>query len=104
SPANRIWSVDAWLASRWRRWRSGAEGQRTGEPSRTIAAGWHYLLRTQVGIVYTFAGLAKAQSDWLLHGQPLRIWLGANTNLPVLGKLFTLEPVPLVMSWCGFLF
>lgn len=104
SPANRIWSVDAWLASRWRRWRSSAEGQPAMDPPRPIAGGWHYLLRTQVGIVYTFAGLAKAQSDWLLHGQPLRIWLGANTNLPVLGKLFTLEPVPLVMSWCGFLF
>jgi hypothetical protein len=40
----------------------------------------------------------------LLHGQPLRIWLGANTELPVLGALFTLPWVPLAMSWLGFLF
>lgn len=104
SPAHRIGSVDAWLASRWRCWRSSSGAALPPARPRTVAAGWLYLLRTQVGIVYTFAGLAKAQSDWLLHGQPLRIWLGANTHLPVLGKLFTLDAVPLVMSWCGFLF
>jgi hypothetical protein len=98
SPANRIWSVDALLRAWWRR-RRGLEAS-----AATVSAVWHVLFRAQVGIVYTFAGLAKAQSDWLLHGQPLRIWLGANTHLPVLGPLFTLDAVPLVMSWCGFLF
>jgi vitamin K-dependent gamma-carboxylase len=57
-----------------------------------------------VGVVYVFAGLAKAQPDWLLHAQPLRIWLGASTELPVIGPLLTLPGVPLVMSWCGFLY
>lgn len=98
SPANRIWSVDALLRAWWLRRR----GLETSTP--TVSAVWHVLFRAQVGIVYTFAGLAKAQSDWLLHGQPLRIWLGANTHLPVLGPLFTLDAVPLAMSWCGFLF
>src|SRR5690606_21406904 len=60
--------------------------------------------RFQVGIVYFFAGLAKAHSDWLLHAQPLRIWLGANVDLPVVGPLFTLELIPLLFSWFGFLF
>src|SRR5690606_4953991 len=60
--------------------------------------------RIQVGVVYLYAGLAKAQGDWLLHGQPLRIWLGDNTKLPLLGRLFLLDEVPLVMSWAGFLF
>lgn len=88
APANRLWSVDARLA-----------------PKPTVVArGWLWLFRVQVGAVYVFAGLAKAQSDWLLHGQPLGIWLGARTDLPVLGRLFTIEGVPLAMSWCGFLF
>lgn len=94
SPANQRYSVDAWLARRF-------FGR---PPAETIPAAWLYLFRTQVGLVYFFAGMAKAQSDWLLHAQPLRIWLGANTDLPLLGPLFTLDWVPLAMSWFGFLF
>jgi len=97
SPANRAWSVDAWLGSRLR----GRAGDRAGE---NIAAAWLVLFRIQVGIVYVGAALAKAQPDWLLHGQPLGIWLGASTDLPLVGRLFTVEGVPLLMSWCGFLF
>lgn len=89
SPAHRAWSVDAWLAKR-----------RAAE----IPAAWLVLFRVQVGVVYVFAGLAKAQPDWLLHGQPLAIWLGARTDVPVLGRLFTLPGAPLAMSWFGFLF
>lgn len=100
APAGRLWSVDAWLRARFRR----KDATVDAAARSTVAAIWLYLFRAQVGIVYTFAGLAKAQSDWLLHGQPLRIWLGANTHLPVLGPLFTLDAVPLIMSWCGFLF
>ncbi|MBX3209691.1 MAG: HTTM domain-containing protein [Labilithrix sp.] len=100
SPANRAWSVDAWLRARWRAWR-GREADAT-EPQ--VAAAWLVLFRAQIGIVYVFAGLAKAQSDWLLHGQPLGIWLGASTHLPVLGRLFTIPGVPLAMSWFGFVF
>ena len=94
SPAHRVASVDACLARRL--------GGATTRAS--VAAGWLYLFRFQFGIVYTFAGLAKAQSDWLVHGQPLRIWLGARTDLPVLGPLFMIDWVPLAMSWAGFLF
>jgi vitamin K-dependent gamma-carboxylase len=90
SPAHRAWSLDA------RRKPSLAQ------PS--VATGWHMLLRFQVGVVYTFAGLAKAQSDWLLHGQPLGIWLGSRTSMPVLGSLFAHEHTALLMSWAGFLF
>ena len=48
----------------------------------------HLLLRFQVGVVYVYAGLAKATGDWLLHAQPLSIWLSARTDMPVLGALF----------------
>lgn len=90
TPAHRIWSLDALL--------------RTRPHSRTVPVGVLYLFRFQVGVVYTFAGLAKLQSDWLVHAQPLRIWLGADTHLPVVGVWFTQPWVPLAMSWAGFLF
>ena len=78
SPAARSWSVDAWLARR-------LLGR--APASERVARGWLYLFRFQLGLVYGFAALAKAQPDWLLHAQPLRIWLGASAELPILGRL-----------------
>jgi hypothetical protein len=69
-----------------------------------VPIGWLYLFRFQIALVYGFAALAKAQPDWLLHAQPLRIWLGASVELPLLGRLLALPGVPLLLSWCGFLF
>ncbi|MDB4995814.1 MAG: gamma-glutamyl carboxylase [Myxococcaceae bacterium] len=89
SPAGKAWSLDAWLHKR----------------SRThLPAAWHWLFRFQVGVVYTFAGLAKANTDWLVHAQPLRIWLASRTGLPLLGPLFQNPLAAPAMSWMGFLF
>ncbi len=97
SPANRTWSFDSWLARR--------RGKAPETPNQArVAAAWLWLFRLQIGLVYVFAGLAKAQPDWLVHAQPLRIWLGASTSLPVLGWLLTLPGAATVFSWCGFLF
>jgi len=90
APAARAFSIDA-LPARTKR-------------SASVPAFWLYLFRFQVGVVYTFAGLGKAQSDWLVHAQPLRIWLGSHTDLPILGPLFMLPGAPLIMSWAGFCF
>jgi len=97
SPAGRAYSVDAWLARRLR-------GRRGPPEAPQVAFAWHALFRTQIAVVYLFASIAKAQPDWLVHGQPLGIWLGASTDLPGLGRLFTLPGVPLAMSWAGFLY
>jgi hypothetical protein len=102
SPANKIWSVDAWAQRASTPARRTSNAQAPRDP--TISRLWLYLFRFQVALVYTFAGLAKAQSDWLLHAQPLRIWLGASVDIPVIGPLLALEWAPLVFSWCGFLF
>jgi vitamin K-dependent gamma-carboxylase len=91
TPAHRMWSVDAWL-------------RRRDAGDSTVAAGVLYLFRFQVGLVYVFAGLAKLQSDWLVHAQPLRIWLGASVGLPLVGPLLALPWLPLAMSWAGFAF
>jgi hypothetical protein len=90
SPADRAFSLASLLSPR--------------RASSSVPRFWLYLFRFQVGVVYVFAGLAKAHSDWLFHAQPLRIWLASHGDFPVLGPLFSLELAPYVMSWAGFLF
>lgn len=63
-----------------------------------------WLLRFQVGTVYFFAGVAKLNSDWLFHAQPLTIWLGANTDFPIIGSLFRYKVSAFFMSWAGAAF
>ncbi|MEC8022333.1 MAG: HTTM domain-containing protein [Myxococcota bacterium] len=68
-------------------------------------ARWPYLLlRAQLAIVYFYAAAAKFNTDWLMHGQPLGIWLNARTEVPVIGSLFQYPEAALAMSWGGFLY
>ncbi|MCU0682563.1 MAG: HTTM domain-containing protein [Polyangiaceae bacterium] len=90
SPAHHLWSLDARLG--------------LARPAQQGPAFWLYLFRFQAAVVYSFAGLAKAHGDWLVHAQPLRIWLGSKTDLPLLGPLFRAPGAPLAFSWAGFLF
>src|SRR6185369_4772318 len=70
----------------------------------TVPAYCVYLLRFQLGVVYFFAGIAKLNGDWLLRAQPLRIWLAARADLPILGG-FLAEPwVAWTASWAGAFF
>ena len=89
-PANAAWSIDARRRPALRR--------------GTVPAWMVWLVRFQVGVVYVFAGLAKAKLDWLVHGQPLNLWLTARTETPVVGALFGQRWAALAMSWAGFLF
>jgi len=63
-----------------------------------------YLLRFQVGVVYVFGGVAKLNADWLFFAEPLRIWLSANAELPILGGILNEPWAAFVFSWCGALF
>ena len=89
-PAHGAWSIDAWLRPALRR--------------ASIPAWMLWLLRLQVGVVYVFAGLAKAQPDWLVHAQPLNIWLTARTETPIIGALLDEPWAAYAMSWAGFAF
>ena len=62
------------------------------------------VLRLQVGLVYFFAGLSKIKYDWLMRAEPLKIWLGACQNIPVVGKLLAMPFTAYVFSWAGMLF
>lgn len=63
-----------------------------------------WLLRFQVGLIYFFAGLAKVNGDWLWAAEPLRRWLPALSNTPLIGALFLIPVLPWLMSWGGMLF
>ncbi len=89
-PLHRTWSIDALRRP---------ELRSDHTPAWVMA-----LLRFQVGTVYLFAGLAKLGSDWLLHAQPLNLWLSARTDLPVIGTLLDEPAVAFAASWFGFLF
>ena len=86
-PTGAYFSVDAHRHPG--RWRSQV-------PRWTVDA-----LRLLVGIVYVYAGLAKLNSDWLLAAEPLRIWLPAKNDLPVLGPLFNYPATAYLFSWFG---
>ncbi|MBI1193415.1 MAG: HTTM domain-containing protein [Bacteroidetes bacterium] len=89
-PAHRRFSVDALRKPRIR---------------RTHAPRWVTgILPLQIGLVYFFAGLAKINADWLLHALPLRIWLPAQTHLPLIGPLLGLPVTAWVFSWVGMLY
>ncbi|MFM7199565.1 MAG: HTTM domain-containing protein, partial [Myxococcota bacterium] len=89
-PLGRVGSVDVWRTPEWR---------------LEQLPGWVvWTLRVQLGLVYFFAGLAKLKADWLLEAQPLRTWLLARSEFPVLGPLFTQSWVAYMMSWAGMFF
>ncbi|HET7847009.1 MAG TPA: HTTM domain-containing protein [Acidimicrobiia bacterium] len=71
---------------------------------RWIPVGVVWLLRFQVGMVYFFAGLAKINSDWLVHGEPLATWLPARADLPMIGPLLAYPVSALVASWLSAIF
>ncbi|RKY21893.1 MAG: vitamin K-dependent gamma-carboxylase [Planctomycetota bacterium] len=58
------------------------------------------LLRSQIGLVYLFAGIAKLNSDWL-SGHPLQEWLADRSSHPVLGQLVLQSWAGLAFSWAG---
>jgi Vitamin K-dependent gamma-carboxylase len=73
--------------------------QRTHVPAWTIG-----IFQAQCCLVYFFAGLSKLTPDWLLEAMPLKIWLPANGNLPLIGPLLTQTWVAYAFSWFGALF
>src|SRR5687767_13508317 len=89
-PAHACFSVDAYR---------NKERNANRIPQWTIDA-----LKLFVCIIYVYAGLAKINSDWLLHAQPLRIWLPAKNDLPVIGRLFNHVWVAYFFSWMGCIY
>ncbi len=79
------------------------DARRAGGP-RTVARGWVWLLRFQVGVVYASAGLAKLQADWLVDALPLRLWLPAREATPLVGGLLAAPVTAHVLAIAGAVF
>lgn len=77
-PADCRLSLDAWRLP--------------GRRQRTVPAWTLGLLRLQVGIPYFYGGIAKLNPDWRA-GEPMRTWMAAETDFPLIGQWFTEE-------WC----
>lgn len=89
-PLHRSFSVDAWLRPKLKQ--------------RWVPAYVLWTLRLQVAIVYVFAGVAKLNADWLLHAQPLKIWLRAHSDMLLLGPWLAKPWLAHAMSIAGCLF
>ena len=86
-PANRSYSIDVLIKP---------ASKRVYVPAWTIG-----IIRFQMGIVYFFAGLAKLNTDWLIHAQPMATWLPAKSHLPLVGPLLYKEWIAYLFSWFG---
>jgi vitamin K-dependent gamma-carboxylase len=87
-PCHRALSVDAWMRPLLR---------------ANVVPNWAlWLLRGQMTIVYIYGGIAKINPDWL-RGEPMREWLAARTDFPLIGHLFTQEWLVYLFSYGGLL-
>jgi len=89
-PAHRQFSLDVWL-----------------KPSLKVSkvSMWMIgILIAQLTIVYTCAGLAKLNNDWLFRAMPLTIWLPEHQDLPLIGSLLKYRETAFVFSWFGALY
>lgn len=86
TPAHRLWSLDA---------QQGRVEARDWTPTWAVL-----LIRSQLFLIYVFAGVAKLNFDWF-GAEPMRLWLGYLKDMPVLGSLIASEPSYYAASYLG---
>jgi hypothetical protein len=89
-PTDGLWSVDA------------RRGRVTSSRCVPVAVVW--ALRAQIAVVYVFAGIAKINVDWVVHGLPMRLWFADRTDVAVIGPALALPGAALAASWFGLVF
>ncbi|MEM6960832.1 MAG: HTTM domain-containing protein [Myxococcota bacterium] len=113
-PTSEVASLESWWRSRRRHRvpdqvfprRGIHEAHCRAEASpRFTTRRWGYaLLRSQVAMVYLFAGFAKLNHDWLFDAEPLATWLSAHTDLPLVGPFMESVYTAYAMSWAGAIY
>lgn len=88
--ANRYFSLDVYFRPKLKR--------------LTCPAWQIQIFKLQLSIVYFFAGLAKVNSDWLFHAQPMATWLPGRYSLPIIGRWLHLSWLAFLFSWLGCLY
>lgn len=88
-PAHRWYSVDA---------------KRNPEIKSLTCPRWcYYFIILQLGIVYTYAAIAKIYPDWLA-GMPIRLWFGMKADFPLIGDLLQQNWFIMAVAYGGILF
>ena len=88
-PAHRYFSLDC----KWRK-----------TMTLTAVPRWMvFVLQLQLAMVYFFAGVAKINPDWL-NGFPMKLWLPARADFPVLGAYFQYEWTAILFSYGGLFY
>lgn len=89
-PAHRHFSLDA----KWGRVKASHQCRQ-----------WEIrILQFQIAAVYFFAGIAKLETDWLWHAQPLKYWLHTAHHWPLVGPLLKQDAVAHLFSWTACLY
>jgi vitamin K-dependent gamma-carboxylase len=88
-PAHRAFSIDVLLNKSLR--------------SKTVPRWAIWILRTQLALMYVFAGIAKIGGDWL-RGSPMRDLLAQKVSFPLIGPYLTDERVVMLFAYGGLLF
>jgi vitamin K-dependent gamma-carboxylase len=76
------------------------ESRRQRQRHKDVPAWALGMMRTQIGLVYFFAGLAKLNEDWL-RARPLTTWLADRADHPMLGPLLEQSWTPWLFSYGG---
>ena len=58
-----------------------------------------FLIRTQIGIVYFFAGIAKLNMDWVFKAEPINLWMSNYSGPHILEQIATQPFIPWVMTY-----
>ena len=81
------------------------DSKRNTSIQKTVVPQWTIrILQLQLAVVYFFAGVAKINPDWLMHAQPLSIWLQAYRDLPIVGDYFATSWLAFAFSWFGCIY
>jgi len=88
-PANRVWSLDAWIRLK------------KGVSQSIFIPQWGlWAIRAQFGITYFYGGIAKLNEDWL-HGYPLSDWIFDESDLFLIGSYVHERWMGLTLSYAG---
>jgi hypothetical protein len=100
-PAQSAWSLDA-----WRRRKGTAPPTSSIQPCYDgMVPHWSILLlRTQVTLVYFFAGIAKLNYDWLVRDEPMHLWLRARAHWRLVPPLLEMPGAIQLMTYGSTLF
>lgn len=90
-PANRVWSLDAWI-----RFKKGVKN------SHFMPQWGLWAIKAQFGITYLYGGFAKLNGDWL-RGYPLSDWISDDSDMFLIGPYVHERWAGLSLSYAGLL-